>query len=97
MKKAFSVIMIALLVSFMVGCAANTHIIGDGAKGSEVVSAKQWYILCGLVPLNKVDTKAMAGDATNYEIKTQQSFIDVIISGITSCVTISCRSVSVKK
>jgi hypothetical protein len=86
-----------VLVTFLVSCAAHIHVIGEGAKGSDVVNAKQWYILMGLVPLNKVDTKAMAGDAANYEIKTQQSFIDAIISGITSCVTISCRSVTVKK
>ena len=51
----------------------------------------------GLVPLNEVKTKDMAAGATNYTIKTQATFVDGLISIITSIVTVSCRTVEVTK
>jgi hypothetical protein len=96
LKKALSCLMV-IMVAFLVGCAANTHIIGDGAKGSDVVSKRQWYALWGLAPLNKVDSKDMAGSATSYEINTQQSFVDVLITSILGGGLLYTRTVTVKK
>jgi hypothetical protein len=97
MLRKFSVFVMALALVAFVGCAAHTHIIGDGAKGNENVSSKQWYAVWGLASLNKVDSKEMAGSATNYEIHTETSFVDAIISGILGGGLISCRTVTVKK
>lgn len=52
------------------GCTANVHVIGDGPKGGATVKQKQWYALYGLVPLNHVDSKAMAAGAEDDQIKT---------------------------
>ena len=97
LKKSISIMVLAVTVMFFVGCAAHTHIIGDGAKGSDLVSNKQWYAVWGLASLNKVDSKDMAGNATSYEIHTETSFVDAIISGILGGGLISCRTVTVKK
>ena len=70
---------------------------GAGPQTGEVVSAKQWYALFGLVPLNTVEVNEMTGGAENFEIKTQSSFVDLVISGITNYVTVSCRTVQVTK
>jgi hypothetical protein len=96
-KKSLSCCVIMLLFTFLIGCAAHTHIIGTGPQGNETVSAKQWYAVYGLASLNKVDTREMAGGATNYEIDTKASFLDAVISGILAGGLISCRSVTVKK
>lgn len=96
MKKFLAVAMLSLTLMFT-ACATNTHVIGSGPSKGEAVQARQWYALFGLIPLNTVDTKAMAGDAKNYEIKTQASATDVIINIFTQYVTVSSRTVTVTK
>ncbi len=94
------VLMIAaafVMTTTFTGCFTHNHTVGSGAAGSNATTKKQWYILFGLVPLNTVDTKAMAGGATNYTIKTQQSFVDVVIGIFTNFVTVSPQTVTVTK
>ena len=96
MKKIVSIIMLIALIA-LVGCSANIHQIGKGAQGNQVIEARQWYILFGLAPLNVVDTNQMAGDAVDYEIKTEQSVLDFIFNIFTSTVTVYSRTVTVTK
>lgn len=51
----------------------------------------------GLVPINDVDTKDMAGDAINYKIKTEVTPLDFLISIPASTVTVTSRTVTVIK
>jgi hypothetical protein len=98
MKRiVISLLAVVILAVTQTGCTTHQHVIGSGAKTTTSVQEKQWYILFGLVPLNKVDTKAMAAGATDYAIQTQQSFIDGVITFFTSIVTISVRTVEVTK
>lgn len=83
------------LVLFISACTTHTHIVGNGAQGTAEVSKRQLWVV-SLVPINDVDTRSMAGGATDYEIQTQVDFIDVIISGLTSSL-ITSRKVTVKK
>jgi len=79
------------------GCAAHTHIVGNGGSGNEVVEQRQWYVLWGLVPINEVDSADMADGASNYTIETEQSALDVVINIFTSIVTVYSRTVTVTK
>ena len=81
----------------VIGCSAHVHQVGKGAQGYDVTEARQWYILWGLVPLNNADTNAMAGGAANYEITTSYTPIDFIIGVVAGSITISSRTVSVRK
>jgi len=83
------------LVLFISACTTHTHIVGNGAQGSAEVSKRQLWVI-SLVPINDVDTRKMAGGATDYEIQTQVDFIDIIVSGLTSGI-ITSRNVTVKK
>jgi len=96
MKKIVSIIILVALIA-LVGCSANIHQVGKGAQGNQVIEARQWYILFGLAPLNVVDTNQMAGDAVDYEIKTEQSALDIIFNIFTSSVTVYSRTVTVTK
>ena len=96
MKKIVLLLMLVVLVA-LVGCSANIHKIGNGAQGNEVIEARQWYVLFGLAPLNEVDTSQMAGNAVDYEIKTEQSPMDIILNCFTSCITVYSRTVTVTK
>ena len=61
------------------------------------MSARQWYILWGLVPLNDVDTTELAGGSVNYEIDTEQGFLDIVINIFTGIVTVNSRTVTVTR
>ena len=90
---------VLLLVAMVVasGCAAHTHVIGDGGDGSETVEKRQWYVLWGLVPINDVDSAELADGAADYTIETEQSALDVIINIFTGVVSVYSRTVTVTK
>ncbi len=87
-------IMVPLLV---VSCTTHTHMVGTGPQTGQVESATQWFALFGLIPINSVNTNAMAGGAVNYEIKTSTEAIDIIIGIPASWITVSRRTVAVTK
>jgi len=88
MKLSFK-LLIALSVFAIIlsGCSATMHTVGTGGKGNckspgqYDAKKKQWYLLWGAVPLNKVDSKDLAGGAQNYTIRTTTSFGDLLIGG----------------
>ena len=95
MRKAIGVILVASLL--LGGCMTHMHVVGDGAPMGTTQEERQWYVLWGLVPINKVDTAQMTMGAANYTIKTEQNALDVIINIFTSVVTVTSRTVTVKK
>lgn len=96
MKKT-AIASVILLVLFCAGCATHIHTIGNGPAGNTVVIERQWYVLWGLVPINKVDSKVLAAGADNYQIRTEQTALDVVINIFTSWVTVNSRTVTVTK
>ncbi|MBC8415916.1 MAG: hypothetical protein ISS80_04090 [Candidatus Cloacimonetes bacterium] len=96
MKKVTIIIMLVTLFA-LIGCATHIHTIGKGAQGGQMIETRQWYALWGLVPLNEVDTHAIAGDVTDYEIKTEQNALDIILNIFTSAISVYSRTVTVTK
>ena len=88
-----------LLVSslFLVGCYTQTFVVGDGPQTGQTASQRQWFALYGLIPLTQVDTGALAGGATDYEIQTQRSGVDILIGMPAGIVTVGSRTVTVTK
>jgi hypothetical protein len=93
-KLAAIVLVLALVLA---GCQTHVHVVGGGAQGGQVEEAVQWYALWGLIELNEVSSADMAGDAEDYTITTQYTFIDGLISYFTSIATINRRTVMVEK
>lgn len=95
------IVMAGLCAAFLAfsttGCYTLNHQVNGGAKGSQTTSSRQWYALWGLVPINKVDGGKMASGASSYTIKSQHTFLDIIISCVTGFVTINSQTVSVTK
>jgi hypothetical protein len=80
------------------GCMTFDHTVGSGAQTHEKKEEAKWFILWGLVPLGgNVDSKSLAGGATNYHVKTQYTPLDVLISFFTGFVTIHKQTVVVEK
>lgn len=97
MRRALVAMLLTVMIVAILGCSAHVHKIGTGPQGSDMQTARQWYILFGLVPINEVDSNAMAGPTANYEIRTEVSPLDFIISMFTGIVTVNCRTVTVTK
>lgn len=97
MKKILKVVSIILLILFFVGCTTHIHKVGSGPQSYDSEELRQWYVLWGLVPLNDVDTKDMAGGALNYKITTEFTPLDFLISIPASVVSVSSRTVTVVK
>jgi len=98
MKKTILGVLGTLVLSAgLTGCFTMKHRVGNGPSTGAESEERQWFILWGLVPLNDVDSQEMAGSATNYEVQTQQSFLDVIINIFTGYVSIVSRTVTVTK
>lgn len=97
MKKLATIMLIAVLSLSMVGCYMFEHQVGKGAQTGMKVEKKQWFILWGLVPINQVDSQAMAKGASDYTVKTEMSPVDVVVSIVTSWITVYPQTVTVTK
>ncbi|RQV97723.1 hypothetical protein EH221_03560 [bacterium] len=97
MRKFVAVFLIGFMLVTLVGCYTNTHVVGKGAQGSDVTTARQWYVLFGLIPINEVDSQQMTGGAKDYTITTQFTFIDIVIGAFTGVVSIQPMTVTVTK
>jgi hypothetical protein len=58
-------------------------VIGNGAQSETVEKGKNSFFLYGLVPGNVSDPQKMAGEAKDFEITEQQTFVDGILGVIT--------------
>ena len=96
-KKIISILLIGVFATLLIGCSVHIHTIGKGPQKGEYAEARQWYILFGLVPLNTVNTAEMAGDATDYEIRTENSALDIIMNIFTSYISVTSRTVTVTR
>lgn len=96
LRKCLAVVLI-LGVLFVIGCSTHIHRVGNGPQGNDMMIQRQWYVLFGLVPLNQVDTNAMAGGATDYVIMTQATPLDIVINIFTSTISVYSRTVVVRK
>ena len=96
LQKCLAVVLI-LGVLLLIGCAAHVHKVGNGAQGNDMIIARQWYVLFGLVPINEVDTNAMAGTAIDYEIMTGHTGLDFVINIFTGVISVNSRTVIVRK
>ena len=101
MKKVLRLTLcLCVLAVPLSGCLTLNHTVGNGGSGQEVASNREWYILWGLIPLNKVDGEKMALEnnlTNNYTVTSQMSFLDVLLNIITGTVTVYGQTVKVTK
>ncbi|MBI4833505.1 MAG: hypothetical protein HY811_01620 [Planctomycetes bacterium] len=97
-NKVLILVVLALFTVALVGCVTHTHIVGKGAPtNGKKVEQRQWYAVWGFVDINKVDTAKMAGDASDYTIKTRYNVIDAVVSWLLGGFSIYSRTVTVIK
>lgn len=77
-------------------CMSHTHRVGLGPTGLGETSARQYYILFGLIEANEVNVQRMAADLTSYSIETGYSFVDMLLAPFLLPFTITTRTVTVR-
>ena len=97
MLRKLSTALLIVAMVFVIGCAAHTHKGGHGPAFYRTTGERQWYILYGLVPINHIDTQAMADGRRNYEITTQITLVDFIYRVLFYPATTTCRTVRVTR
>jgi|SRR5262245_17566 len=95
--KITSILLVLFLGLSLSSCYTLDHTVGKGAQGSEKHEKRVWYALWGLIPITDFDSKDLAGDAQNYSVKSQMTFLDIVIGIFTTIVTIQPQTVVVTK
>jgi predicted small secreted protein len=67
----------------LTSCYTYTSVVGEGAQGNKEIKSWNHYVIYGLAPVGVSDSKAMADGAENYTVKTEQSFVNGLISALT--------------
>jgi hypothetical protein len=75
--------MIFAVSMMMTSCYTYTSVVGKGAQGTKETKKWNHYVLWGLAPVGVSDSKAMAEGATDYTVKTEQTFVNGLVSAIT--------------
>ena len=97
MFSKFSTGLLVIAMLCIIGCASHTHTVGHGPVFERTNVERQWYLLYGLAPVNKIDTQAMAEGKSNYEITTSVTVVDWIYQALLLPATITCRTVRVRR
>ncbi len=83
MKKIGTYFMVFFFCVGMSSCFTLTYDVGKGAQSGVTTTAKNHYLINGLVPLGTSNPTEMAKGASDYTVQVQHSFIDGLISAIT--------------
>jgi len=72
------------------------HRVGGGPNGISSSSIRQFYAFFGLMQINEADHQRLTRDMTSYEIITEMSFTDILISAVLWPFTVTSRTVTVR-
>lgn len=71
------------LMLFLSSCYTYTHTVGNGPQSGTEVKKMNHYLIYGLAPINVSNPTEMAGDAEDYEVTVQHTFVDGLIQVVT--------------
>lgn len=80
-SKLFIVAMSACVA--LSSCYSYTNVVGKGPQQNQTVKKWNHYVIGGLAPVGLSDVRQMAGDATDYSVTTQLSFVNALIGAVT--------------
>lgn len=84
MKTLFTKICLGLFVLITLNsCYTLTYSVGNGAQNGVEIKEKNHYFIYGLADGKTSDPTEMAGDAQDYTITVEHTFVDGLISAIT--------------
>jgi hypothetical protein len=90
-------ILLLVASTMSTGCSTHTHRVGAGPNGVGSESQRQYYLFFGLIRLNEADSQRLTHDAVSYEIVTEWSFVDILITTLLLPLTVTTRTVTVNR
>ena len=81
-NKLFPLIALVMLFSLS-SCYTYTTVVGEGAQGTKEVKEWNHYLIGGLAPVSVSNPAELAGDAKDYDVKTEISFVNGLVGGLT--------------
>jgi hypothetical protein len=87
----------ALALLLAAGCVAHRHRIGGGPTDLGETSARQFYVLFGLVRWNDVDVRRLNQDLVSYEVETRFGWTDALLAPLLLPFTATSRTVVVRR
>lgn len=83
-KKSIKMGAILFASSVMLtSCYSYNSVVGEGAQANNKTTKWNHYLLFGLAPVSVSDSKEMAKGSESYDIRTRQTFVNGLVSGIT--------------
>ncbi|WP_202803344.1 Bor family protein [Pedobacter arcticus] len=79
-KVFFGLVCTTTLLS---SCYSYTAVVGKGPQTNEKVVKWNHYVVYGLAPVAVSDAKTLVGDAKDYSLNIQHSFVNGLIGAIT--------------
>jgi hypothetical protein len=83
MKKIFKSFLVLSLMVMLTSCYTYSYSVGNGSQTGVVVKEKNHYLIYGLAPLSTSNPTAMAGDAKDYNVKIEHTFVDGLLNALT--------------
>ena len=83
-KTVFNFAFVFVMSVLMTSCYTLTYSVGEGAQTGVEVKEKNHYLFYGLAGIKTSNPEKMAGGAKNYTVTIQHSFIDGLLSAISS-------------
>ena len=77
---------LALILGLLItttSCFTYSFSVGDGAQTGLEVKKMNHYLIYGLAPVSVTDPNVLAGNAENYDVTIQHTFVDGLINAIT--------------
>lgn len=100
MPKSGRFLLLACLLALLfapTACQVHTHRVGGGATGLGQESERQFYLFFGLVRINDVNVQRYTADLTSYEIRSEFSWLDLLLAPLLLPFTVTTRTVTVSK
>src|SRR5690554_5812709 len=82
-KNMLNLAFILGLLITTTSCYTYTFSVGDGAQTGLEVKKMNHYLIYGLAPVSVTDPNVLAGNAENYDVTIQHTFVDGLINAIT--------------
>ncbi|MFM7773971.1 MAG: Bor family protein [Candidatus Kapaibacterium sp.] len=84
MKRFVSGALLSLACATVLSsCYTLTYNVGEGAKTGLSVSEKNHYLVYGLAGIKTSDPTKMAGNAKDYTVTIEHTFVDGVINALT--------------
>jgi hypothetical protein len=84
MKRKIKMLMVVFAMGMLfTSCFKYTTIVGEGAQGNREVSEWNHYLLWGLASVGVSDPQELAGDAENYDVLVEHTFLNGLVRALT--------------